>query len=64
MNKMILWRYGSELGINCGKLNGSAKCFQKAHEGWHNLRLSTHHILSEGLITTPRIDFRLAALRE
>ena len=22
MNKMILRRYGSDLGINCGKLNG------------------------------------------
>jgi hypothetical protein len=28
MNKMILRRYGSDLGINCGKLNGRKKHFR------------------------------------
>jgi hypothetical protein len=27
MNKMILRRYSSDLGINCGKLNGGKKHF-------------------------------------
>jgi hypothetical protein len=31
MNKMILRRYGSDLGINCGKLNGGKQHFQSGY---------------------------------
>ncbi len=36
MNKMILRRYGSDLWINCGKLNARKKHFRPGYvtKGW------------------------------